>query len=89
MKAVYLIAALDTKGREAEFVRDVLKAQGVATMIVDVGCLGENTLTAGIIREAVFEAAGTTRAYLVARNDRGVAVAAAATGRREACGRGV
>ena len=80
MKAVYLIATLDTKGREAEFVRDALKARGVATVVVDVGCLGEATLAADISSEAVFHAAGTSRAELIARNDRGTAVTAAATG---------
>jgi uncharacterized protein (UPF0261 family) len=36
--AVYLLATLDTKGTEAEFVRDRLVALGVAVEVVDTSC---------------------------------------------------
>ena len=40
---VYLLATLDTKGAEIEFVRSRVAAAGLPTRIVDTGCLGEPT----------------------------------------------
>jgi uncharacterized protein (UPF0261 family) len=80
MKSVYLLATLDTKGLEAAFVRDALGARGVATVVVDTGCLGIPTIVADVSRDEVFEAADLTLADLVARNDRGAAVTAATLG---------
>ncbi len=80
MKSVYLLATLDTKGLEAAFVRDALAARGVATVVVDTGCMGAPTIVADVERAAVFEAAGLTLADLVAQNDRGAAVTGATLG---------
>lgn len=78
--SVLLLATLDTKGREADFARGVLRGLGVEVELVDTGCLGEPQVAADISRERVFEAAGTTLAQMRARADRGDAVAAAARG---------
>jgi uncharacterized protein (UPF0261 family) len=78
--SVHLFATLDTKGREAAFVRDELKRRGVAVTLVDAGCLGEPAVKADVPRERLFELAGTTVEALRARGDRGEAVAAAASG---------
>src|SRR5256885_244243 len=78
--AVFVLATLDTKGREAAFVRDVLRASGVEARLVDTGCLGTPLERADVAREDVFRAAGTTLASLRAKNDRGEAVSAAARG---------
>ncbi|WP_337176492.1 Tm-1-like ATP-binding domain-containing protein [Paludisphaera sp.] len=92
MKAVYLLATLDTKGREAAFAREALAARGVAKVLVDAGCQGEPAVASDVPRDRVFEAAGTTRAALLERGDRAAAVAAASTGAArlvaEAHGRG-
>ncbi len=77
---VLLLATLDTKGREADFVRGVLRARGVEVALVDTGCLGEPQVMADVAREDVYAAAGTTLAAVRARADRGEAVAAAARG---------
>jgi uncharacterized protein (UPF0261 family) len=77
---VYLLATLDTKGIEAAYVRDRLMALGVPCRIVDVGCLGEPATASDVSREAVFQAAGSSLSAMQAQGDRGVAVAAAATG---------
>jgi uncharacterized protein (UPF0261 family) len=77
---VYLIGTLDTKGQEAAFVRDELRALGLAVAVVDAGCLGEPTIAADVTREAVFEAAGTTLDAIRATSDRGLAVTTAAQG---------
>ena len=77
---VYLLGTLDTKGHEIAFVRDLLHDYGVTTRIVDTGCLGEPSIPADITREEVFQAAGTSLATVRDKNDRGLAVTAAATG---------
>lgn len=77
---VFLLATLDTKGAEAAFVAERLRAAGCAVTLVDAGCLGESTVPADVGREAVFAAAGERREELVARGARGAAVAAAAMG---------
>ncbi len=80
---VLLFATLDTKGDEAAYVRDLLRAGGVAVTLVDTGCLGEPRTAPDIAREELFRAAGTTLEALRARNDRGEAVTAAARGAEE------
>ena len=80
--AVYVIATLDTKGHEAAFVCERLESLGVATTLVDVGCLGEPETTADISRETVFAAAGTSLPEQRAQGDRGTAIDAAARGLR-------
>ena len=77
---VFLLATLDTKGPEADLVRDLLQALGIETCLVDTGCLGEPTVAADVSREEVFSAAATSRHELAAGGDRGAAIAAAASG---------
>ena len=60
MPAVFLFATLDTKGREAAYVRDLLTSWGIAVTLVDVGALGSPAVPADVPRERVFELAGTT-----------------------------
>ncbi len=77
---VFLIATLDTKGPEAEFVRERLQDAGVDVALVDTGCMGTPRAQADLPRETVFEAAGTTLAEMRGQGDRAVAVDAAALG---------
>lgn len=78
--SVYLLVTLDTKGPEAAFVRDRLRALGVPVVVVDTGCLGTPAFTGDVTRDAVFAAAGTTLVALQEKHDRGAAVALAAAG---------
>lgn len=80
--SVYLLATLDTKGREAGFLRDRLRDLGVSVVLVDVGCSGEPVLPADISRDQVFAAAAGGAALVGSFPDRGTAVAAAADGAR-------
>lgn len=77
---VYLLGTLDTKGHEIAFVRHLLQGYGVATCVVDTGCLGSPAIAADVTREDVFAAAGVALAMVREKNDRGQAVTAAATG---------
>jgi uncharacterized protein (UPF0261 family) len=78
--AVVLIGTLDTKGEELAFARDRLRAEGLATLVIDAGSAGPPAFAPDIEREAVFRAAGTTPEEIKGRGDRGHAVARAAEG---------
>ena len=80
MPAVFLFATLDTKGREAAYVRDLLTSWGIPVTLVDVGALGSPAVGADIPRERIFELAGTTIAAVQQAADRGHAVTKAAEG---------
>lgn len=77
---VFLLATLDTKGEEANFVRQRLAAAGVACKLVDTGCIGKPLATADIAREDVFASAGANLAEVQERGDRGEAIKLAALG---------
>lgn len=80
MPSVYLFATLDTKGAEADFVRQLLTAYGVGVTLVDVGALGEPAVAADIARDHVFALAGSSLEDVRRRADRGEAVTLAAAG---------
>jgi uncharacterized protein (UPF0261 family) len=77
---IILLGTLDSKGVEYQFVRDLLKAQGLATLVIDAGVTGPPHFTPDVPRERVFAAAGTTLDPVVKANDRGKAVELAASG---------
>jgi uncharacterized protein (UPF0261 family) len=78
--AVVLIATLDTKGLELGFVRDLIAAAGVPTLVVDAGSLGPPTIEPDVGRDEVFRRAGSSAERARSRGDRGEAVAEAARG---------
>ena len=80
MSSVFLLATLDTKGREADFVRRLLTSWGIGVTLVDVGALGPAAVAADVSSQRVFELAGTTLDAVRNRADRGEAVTSAATG---------
>ena len=63
-KTVVLIGALDTKGAEFAFVKELIEAAGVNTLVVDFGVMGEPAFPAQISRAEVAAAAGGDLAYL-------------------------
>jgi uncharacterized protein (UPF0261 family) len=71
---------MDTKGEEHGFVADQIKARGHSVLVIDVGTLEPPKLTPDITRDAVSQAAGVDLKALVARRDRGEAVAAMSKG---------
>jgi uncharacterized protein (UPF0261 family) len=74
---VYVAATLDTKGKEAAFVRDRLIELGVDAKLVDVGCLGPPQVLADVSRQEVVSTAGGAAPP---PTDRGQAVHRAAEG---------
>jgi uncharacterized protein (UPF0261 family) len=78
--AVVLIGTLDTKGTEIGFVRDLLRQQGIQTLIIDAGVIGSPAVEPDIKRERLFAAAGTSLEAVQKAGDRGQAVTTAAQG---------
>lgn len=79
---VLIVATLDTKGVEADFVRRRLEACGVATLLADAGTLGAPLAKPDVEREELLRRAGSSLEELRAKGDRGEAVRAAAAGAR-------
>jgi uncharacterized protein (UPF0261 family) len=52
-KTVVIVGSLDTKGQEFEFVRDRLRQQGLETLVIDFGVMGEPAFVPDIPREEV------------------------------------
>lgn len=80
MANIVVVGALDTKGAETAFVRDLIEARGHRAVVVDVGVLDEPAWRPAVGRADVAHAAGADVAALAAANDRGAAVAAMARG---------
>ncbi|NGO72939.1 Tm-1-like ATP-binding domain-containing protein [Streptomyces boncukensis] len=82
MATVVLIGTLDTKGVEYAWLRDRLRAQGCAVLLVDTGVLPPpaSAPAADVTAADVARAAGHDLTRLRAAGDRGAAVAAMAEG---------
>jgi uncharacterized protein (UPF0261 family) len=77
---VVLVGTLDTKGVEYTFLRDRLREQGVAVVLVDAGVLAEPLVEPDVTRREVAEAGGADIEQLAAARNRAAAL--------EAMGRG-
>lgn len=73
-KPVVLLGALDTKGHEFEFVRDLIRARGLETIVVDFGVLGDPSFTPDITSDEVARAGGSSLAALRAGQDKAQAM---------------
>jgi uncharacterized protein (UPF0261 family) len=76
MSTIALLGTMDTKGVEHGFVAEQIRARGHRTLVIDVGTDAAPQLQPDITREEVAKVAGLDLAALVARHDRGEAVAA-------------
>ena len=82
MTTVLLIGTLDTKGEEYAFVRDLIQARGVHTLVMDLGTGGDPAFAADIGAEEVAGRGGASLAAIRERGDRGEAVAVMLQGAR-------
>ncbi len=57
-KQVVIVGALDTKGQEFKFVKDLIEKEGLDTLVVDFGVLGEPGFKPDISREEVAKKGG-------------------------------
>jgi uncharacterized protein (UPF0261 family) len=79
-KQLLIIATLDTKGREAAYVKDCVQRLGIHPILMDVGTLGEPLTHPDITRAEVVEAAGYRFENLIKENNRSIAIKAVQEG---------
>jgi len=58
MKTVVIVGALDTKGKEFKYVKDLIEKEGVNTLVVDFGVMGQPEFPPDITREEVARQGG-------------------------------
>lgn len=80
MATIAILGTMDTKGEEHAFVASQIKQRGHQVLVIDVGALEPPKFAPDIPREEIARAAGVDLAALVARRDRGEAVAAMSQG---------
>lgn len=80
MPTIAILGTMDTKGDEHGFVADLIRQRGHQVLVIDVGTLEAPRLKPDVSRSEVAAAAGAELASLVARRDRGEAVAAMSRG---------
>lgn len=76
MPTIALLGTMDTKGVEHGFVAEQIRARGHRTLIIDLGTDAPPQIQPDVTREEVARVAGLDLAALIARHDRGEAVAA-------------
>jgi uncharacterized protein (UPF0261 family) len=75
-ESVVLICALDTKGIEGKYIKDLIESAGLQTITINTGVQGRPYFEADISNEQVAKEGGASLSDLIARNDRGFAVEA-------------
>src|SRR5512144_3048194 len=73
-KTILMIGTLDTKGREYQFIRDLIRARGHTPLVLDAGILGEPTFPPDLAAVGTAAAGGGSLAELREKRDRGHAL---------------
>jgi uncharacterized protein (UPF0261 family) len=63
-KTVVIAGALDTKGPEFAFLKELIQAEGLKTLVIDFGVMGEPFFQPDVTRQEVARAGGGDLAYL-------------------------
>lgn len=79
-KTIAIVAALDTKGTEAAFIRDIIARRGHVPLTIDAGVLGEPAYGAEVGRDEVARAGGDDIEALRTSGDKARAMAAMTRG---------
>ncbi len=79
-RTVVLIGALDTKGAEYAFVKSLIEREGLTTLVVDFGVMGEPAFAPDVTRDEVVAAAGGDLAYLASGQHKDEAMSTVAKG---------
>ena len=66
-RTIAVLVTLDTKGREAEFLRAEIEDYGCSALLVDIGVVGEPSLHADVKREEVAAAGGKSLSELLSK----------------------
>lgn len=70
-KTIVIVATLDTRGDEVEFLGDLIRQRGHGVLTVDAGVMGQASFPGDFTREAVAEAGGGSLSELVAAAEKG------------------
>ena len=79
-KQLLIIATLDTKGREAAYVKDCVQECDVNPMLMDIGIIGDPLAPPDFTRQEIAAAAGYTLHQFIKNGDRSGAVQAVQKG---------
>ncbi len=79
-KIIVVLATLDTKGTEAEYLRQQIEKLNDTALVIDTGVVGIPTIEANITRQQVAQAGGTSLKTLLENPTREVAAPIMANG---------
>jgi len=79
-KTVVIVGALDTKGEDFRYVKELIEGQGVATLVVDFGVMGAPAFAPDVTREEVVAAAGGDLARITSGDHKDEAMETMAAG---------
>jgi len=79
-RTIVVLATLDTKGIEAQYLRECITARGHRALVVDTGVVGSPVAAADVTREEVAAAGGAALALLLERPSRETASPVMAAG---------
>lgn len=79
-KAILIIATLDTKGPETQYLRDLIQRSGFKALVMDTGILGTPAFEPDLSRDEVAQAGGTQIEELIRNREKGRAIQAMAEG---------
>jgi uncharacterized protein (UPF0261 family) len=79
-KTVVITGSLDTKGRDFAFLKELIEKEGLETLVIDFGVVGEPAFTPQITRQEVAKAGGGNLAYLASGDHKDEAMRIMATG---------
>jgi uncharacterized protein (UPF0261 family) len=79
-KTVVMVGALDTKGQEFAFAKDIIEKQGLKTLVIDFGVLSEPAFKPDITRAEVAAAGGGDLAHLASGQHKDEAMKTMANG---------
>ena len=65
MKTIAILATLDTKSAEADFMRQQIELLGGKALLIDFGVVGTSTIKADVTKEEIIEAGGGSLAKLM------------------------
>lgn len=74
MKPIVLVGSLDTKGAEFKFVRDLIRARQLDTLIVDFGVMGDPPFEPDISSDVVARAGGSSLTELREKQEKTLAM---------------
>lgn len=82
-KTVVIVGALDTKGSEFAFVKELIENEGLQTLVVDFGVLGDPAFKPDVARSEVAREGGGDLSYLASGEHKDEAMQVMATGLAE------